>query len=273
MKKALKIFLMVLVGIVLVAIYGYLYYPQQIMPIGEEVSVVTPIFDKYRNDCLHPCIRYDWDKDEYHMAQSPYYGWDNKVENPLYYKSKDYRCWEDGVVLAETPATGFNSDPCILLWNDTVICAWRECYTPLCDSLGCKNATVGGITNDGKLVEKKVLAVNYAADYDVEQCPIIINSTMLYAAWYQYHPERINKGVAIWSANSIDELDFSLIDTVAFRSAYTVDKCAQLRVMGRILYVPKPYKHDLWHFDLFEYRGKLYMVSVAEKGDNIMLSV
>ena len=29
----------------------------------------------------------------------------------------------------------------------------------------------------------------------------------------------------------------------------------------------------MWHFDLFEYNDKLYMVSVAEKGDNVMLSV
>ena len=32
-------------------------------------------------------------------------------------------------------------------------------------------------------------------------------------------------------------------------------------------------KLDLWHFDLFAYEDKLYMVSVAEKSNNIMLSV
>jgi hypothetical protein len=54
---------------------------------------------------------------------------------------------------------------------------------------------------------------------------------------------------------------------------YTVDKMAQLRLFDNIWYLPMPKKHDVWHFDLFEYKDKLYMVSVAEKGDNIMLSV
>ena len=173
MKKALCF-----IGImfaVIIFIYCYLFYPQQLMPVGTEVYVETPDFDKYRNDCLHPCVRYNEVNDEYHMAQSPYYGWNNKVENPIYYKSNDYMHWSDGIVLAETPATGYNSDPCVCLWNDSVIYAWRECHTPLCDSIGCMNATVGGILVDGCLVEKRVLAVNDASDYDMEQCPIILN--------------------------------------------------------------------------------------------------
>ena len=44
-------------------------------------------------------------------------------------------------------------------------------------------------------------------------------------------------------------------------------------MFGHIFYLPKPKKHDIWHFDLFEIEEKLYMVSVAEKGDSIVLSV
>ena len=174
MKWRVKISLIVSVGIILATCYCYLFYPQQIMPFGESVYVETPEFERYHNDCLHPCIRYDQVHGEYHMVQSPYYGWNNKVENPIYYTSKDYMHWSDGVVLAETPAIGYNSDPCIFICNDSVICAWRECGTPLCDSIGCMNATVGGILVDGCLVEKRVLAVNDASDYDMEQCPIIL---------------------------------------------------------------------------------------------------
>ena len=269
---------MVLVGIVLVAIYGYLYYPQQIMPIGEEVSVVTPIFDKYRNDCLHPCIRYDEDKDEYHMAQSPYYGWDNKVENPMFYTSTDYTCWNNGSLLAETPLNGYNSDPCILVHKDTIIYVWRECSTPLCDSLNVANATVGGYMADGILVNKKVWATNSSYEYDTEQCPILWynhkkDSLYLYAAWYQYYPNRISNGIAIWRGKGFDDPALKLVDTIRTTPIHTVDKIAQISLLGHIWYLPKPQKHDLWHFDLFEYDNKLYMVSVAEKGDNIMLSV
>ena len=173
MKRLLIICLVLMM--VAMAIYCYLFYPQQSMPVGVPVSVETPEPAKYHNDCLHPCIRYDEESGIYHMAQSPYYGWNNKVENPIYYKSKSYLHWSDGVVLAETPATGYNSDPCILLRNDSVICAWRECGTPLCDSLGCTNATVGGFVQDGQLAERRIFAINYASNYAVEQCPIIVN--------------------------------------------------------------------------------------------------
>ncbi len=58
---------------------------------------------------------------------------------------------------------------------------------------------------------------------------------------------------------------------------YTVDKIAEVRVsIGSehpyCIYAPWGVKHDLWHFDLFTHNDALYMVSVAEKGDNIMLS-
>jgi hypothetical protein len=99
------------------------------------------------------------------------------------------------------------------------------------------------------------------------------NDIVMYAAWYQYAPERINKGIARWKMFSKDDMKFELTDTIAFSSTYTADKCAQVRFLNRIWFLPKPQKHDLWHFDLFEYDNKLYMVSVAEKGDNIMLSV
>ena len=66
---------------------------------------------------------------------------------------------------------------------------------------------------------------------------------------------------------------YQFVDTIPFGSCYTVDKSAQVRLFNYLFYIPEPLYHDLWHFDLFEYAGKLYMVSVAEKGDNIMLSV
>lgn len=83
----------------------------------------------------------------------------------------------------------------------------------------------------------------------------------------------MNNGLAIWRGSSITEPDFQLIDTLRLPAICTVDKMAQLRLFDHIWYLPRPQKHDVWHFDLFEYKNKLYMVSVAEKGDNIMLSV
>ena len=269
--------LLMIIPFIGVIVYGILFYPQQSMPIGEPVEVRTVQPEKYHNDCLHPCIRYDVKSGTYFMAQSPYYRWDSKVENPMFYVSADYTQWNNGNLIADTPEKGYNSDPNICVHSDgTISYIWRECNTPLCDSMGCCQVTVGGILRDGQLREKHVYAINSWTEGDTEQCPIMIEhdgNCYIYAAWYQYEPERKNKGIAIWKGTSLENPDFLLIDTIPFKSVYTCDKAVQLRLFGHIWYVPKPQYHDLWHFDFFEYVGKLYMVSVAEKGDNIMLSV
>lgn len=63
------------------------------------------------------------------------------------------------------------------------------------------------------------------------------------------------------------------MDTIPFNSVWTCDKKAEIRIVGHRIYLPWPKKYDLWHFDLFEYDDKLWMVSCGEKDDNIMLSV
>lgn len=189
--------------IFILVLYCYLFYPQQSMPVGEIVYVATPDSAKYHNDCLHPCIRYSEKTDKYYMAQSPYYGWSNKVENPMYYESDDYTHWYHGCLIADTPETGFNSDPNICIHLDgTISYIWRECYTSLCDSLGCANATVGGrINENGTLENKAVYCVNYSHTQDMEQAPVMIEHDgirYIYATWYQYEPKRINRGIALW---------------------------------------------------------------------------
>lgn len=244
------------------------------MPIGQIVSLTTPNLDKYKNDCLHPCIRYINDS-LYLMVQTPYYGWNNKIENPIFYSSKECRKWENGTLLIDTPITGFNSDNGVYYENDSIFVFWREGYTPLADTMKNDYVTVGGYLDNDSLCSVKPLLVNCRANGDTEMCPILMKKDSIYrfyASWYEFEPERKNIGIAIWESKFIDK-DYSLIDTIKFESVYTVDRCAQIKIAGHIFYIPYPLKHDLWHFDLFEYKEKLYMVSVAEKGDNIMLSV
>lgn len=253
------------------------------MPVGEPVIVTTIDTTKYHNDCLHPCIRYEASSGKYYMAQSPYYAWNNQVENPMMYESDSYMEWHNGSLIADTQEKGFNSDPNIcLLSNGDIYYLWREFGTPLCDSIGATAVTVGGILNeDGRLSGEQVLCVNTHNNGDVEQAPVMIERNgqrYIYAAWYQYEPVRKNKGIAIWRedadcAKGGHMCKYRFVDTIPFESCCTVDKCAQVRVFGHIFYCPKPLFHDLWHFDLFEYGDKLYMVSVAEKDDNIMLSM
>lgn len=285
MRRYYKIGLSVAASLlaIVMAFYMYLFYPRQIMPVGEPIAVLTPDTAKYHNDCLHPCVRYCEVTDTYYMAQSPYYAWNNKVENPMFYVNDNYTTWNTGTLIASTPKTGFNSDPCICIDSiGQITYIWRECYTPLCDSLGCTFATVGGKIVDGHLEYKQIFCVNIRPDQDAEQAPVIVNHNginYIYATWYQYEPERKNRGIAIWKEGLQDANEggrmckYQFVDTIPFKSCYTVDKCAQVRLFNHFFYCPKPLDHDLWHFDLFEYGEKLYMVSVAEKGDNIMLSV
>lgn len=277
MRKKI-IYGLIVVLLCAIAVYLYLFYPKQSMPVGEPILVTTIDTAKYHNDCLHPCIRYDASTSKYFMAQSPYYAWNSKVENPMFYCSDTYREWHDGSLIADTPKKGFNSDPNIcLLSNGEIYYLWREFRTPLCDSLEAIAVTVGGkLDKDGRLIVKNVLCINTMLNGDTEQAPVMIEQNgkyYIYATWYQYEPIRKSKGIAIWKKGENDTMPYTLVDTISFESCYTVDKCAQIRALGHIYYFPKPLYHDLWHFDLFEYDNKLFMVSVAEKGDNIMLSV
>jgi len=275
MQIALIIILLIL--LVAIAVYCYMYYPQQLMPIGEPIEVATVEPEKYHNDCLHPCIRYSEKTRKYYMAQSPYYGWNIFIENPMLYESDDYMFWNGGILISDTPEKGYNSDPNIYLSDKGyVFFLWRECFTPLCDSINSVNVVVGGFITNGKLNKKKVLCTNSSYEGDRVQCPILIKQNgfyYIYAAWYQYEPVRKNLGIAKWKGTSLEDPDFELEETIPLKSVLTADKCAQIRIFNHIVFFPKPQYHDMWHFDLFEYDGKLYMVSVAEKGDNIMLSV
>ena len=271
------IYIIVLLLVLAVAIYFYFFYPRQRMPIGEPVEVCTIEPQKYHNDCLHPCIRYDTHSGKYYMAQSPYYGADNNMENPMFYVSDNYMEWKTGILIADAPDKGFNSDPNILLTDLGKVCfVWRECKSSECAQNGGNRMVVGGFLENGRLKRKLIYAINSWEQGDHIQCPIIMEHKgqyYIYAACYQYEPKRRNVGVAIWRGTSLETPDFELLETIPFRSVYTADRMAQVRLFRRLWYIPKPLRHDMWHFDLFEYKDKLYMVSVSERGDNIMLSV
>jgi hypothetical protein len=247
------------------------------MPMGVPVEVSTIEPDKYHNDCLHPCIRYCETTGKYYMAQSPYYGWNKSIENPMYYERNDFMTWHNGSLIADTPDKGFNTDPCIYVdQSGNVTYIWRECKTKLSCSDNSKRSVVGGQISQGKLIGKKIFAISTWNEGDTIQCPILVEHNgfyYIYAAWYQYEPVRKNLGIAIWKGTSLEDPDFEIEETIPLKSVFTTDKLAQINIFNQIFFFPKPQRHDMWHFDLFEYAGKLYMVSVAEKGDNIMLSV
>lgn len=260
-----------------VCFYTCRFYPQQQMPVGQLVFITTPDSPKYHNDCLHPCVR-EVSKDSYVMVISPYYAWDSAVENPIVYFSSSLTDWGNGTLLADTPVTGYNSDPNVFVDGSLVYVFWRECHTPTCKDYDAQEVMVGTPINRNSptIIERNEYLTNTRNDGDVTQCPIMLKHDgkyMFYAVWYQYEPVRKNKGIAIWEGTSIDNPNFKLIDTISFNNPLVCDKLFQKKIGHRIYFIPFPKRYDLWHFDLFEYGGKLFMVSCAEKDDNIMLSV
>lgn len=261
----------------LLLLYLVYFYPKEAEGQVSYLDVQTPDDSLYHNDCLHPCIRIDSVRNGYWMVQSPYYRSNSRIENPILYFSEDYHIWDNGVIVEGTPEYGYNSDPNILISKDTIFVFWRECGTPLCDSLKAYYATVGKYTTDGSSFSRKqVYLINRNRETDYEQAPVVIRwkgKYRFYATWYRYSPKRKNKGIAIWEGESLNEPDFKLVDTIKVNARLTVDKLFQKKIHGKTRFFPKPLKYDLWHFDLIEDNERLIMISASEKGDNIMAAI
>ena len=266
----------------IVLVFWIQFYPHQIMPIGEVIEIKTPE-KKYHNDCLHPCIRYyetPFAGYHYWFVQTPWYLYNDKIENPILYKTNDLADFGDGVVVCDSHKCGYNSDPVIFKDGNKMYVFWREYQTPLCNDLGCQKATVGVYTLDGVTFSNKVVYLkDNNNDSDTEQCPILIKRNtkegeryFFYAVWYQYNPDTCNKGIAIWEGTSLESPDFQLKKLIPFNSVYTCDKFKQKKIGKYLWFIPKPLKFDLWHFDLLEYDDGLLMVSSSNMGENIMFS-
>jgi hypothetical protein len=101
------------------------------MAIGTRINIETPNPEKYKNDCLHPCIRftpagflgYHW-----WMVQSPYYGRNSALENPILYYSEDVEAptnWKPLAIVRDTPSKGYNSDPNLYFEDGRLWVFWR----------------------------------------------------------------------------------------------------------------------------------------------------
>lgn len=94
---------------------------------------------RYMDDILHPCVRYveeGFCGYKWWMVQTPLYGGDDKMENPILFRaveSEDGRPpvdWEFVEVVRETPRSGYNSDPNLFFHEGLMYVLWREFRTP-----------------------------------------------------------------------------------------------------------------------------------------------
>lgn len=272
----------IIIFLLMLGCFFYLFYPQQILPEAIAIEIKTPEPEKYHNDCLHPCVRYvesGFAGAQWWMVQSPYYNRNNKLENPILYYSLDDNVpvnWNYTAIVQDTHCDGYNSDPCIFYEDGKLWVFWRECDTPKCKSWGVNKLTVGVNTVDGyTFSEPKIYLKQHGLDEDKEQCPILVKQEdkyLFYAVHYQYKPKRKAQGIVVWEGTSLDNPDFVIKQELKIPKTYTCDKLKQLRLFGKLFFVPWPMKHSIWHFDLLVFEKKLYMVSVDEWGDNIMLA-
>lgn len=222
-----------------------------------------PLDNKYMDDVIHPCVRYIEQGFAGHywwMVQTPLYGGASNVEDPILYYGDSQTAdapttWTPVKLVNETPATGFNSDGNLYFDGDNLWIIFREVETPYATANGYVHV-VCAVKYDGTtFLEKIILCGSKSKDYDNVQCPTIIkrqNKLYLYAAHWGYRPARVEKGICIWESDSMDG-SFTLIKDVAI-----------LHPEGR--------NYDMWHFDLFEGEGELYMVYTNEWADQICLA-
>lgn len=243
---------------------------KNIMPLGIEVLGWTPQPEKYMNDNIHPCVRYipeGFAGHKWWMVTTPYYGSNSAIENPILYwgDSRDGELppleWYGGVVVEDTPASGYNSDACIYFDGTGLWVFWRENGSPDTSTTGGR-ATFGRYTTNGSTFTSKKLFAPLGFSIpgktgDAEMCPIVVNfdgNINLFGTYYEFTPERKPYGLAIWDIedNDLANKQFTLTKTIG-----------QLYKSG----------FNFWHFDLFKHDNKYYCVVTPESGYEILLGV
>lgn len=252
------------------------FYPRQSMTKAKLIEINTP--EKYQNDCLHPCIRRF--KGDLYMVCSPFPNRDDLLENPLLYRCVDEQSqkWEFICEVKGTPSMGYNSDPCLHAEDDRLYVFWREYQTENCKKHGVDKATFGMHSTDrGQTFSDYTLFLAESeTSSDAEICPIMIKTNdrhVFYTVDYQISPKHKKKGMNIWEGNLTDGQRFRLAKSIKSGNTFTGGSYCKTEVFGKTFHIPKILKHRLWHFDLYSYNTKLYMVSVREWGNVIMLSV
>lgn len=233
------------------------------LELGVAVLTHTPSPELYKNDNIHPCVRYidgGFAGHNWWMVTTPYPSSDSAVENPILYYADDPTSWSEGVVVEGTPSEGYNSDGCIYYDGTRLWVLWRENYTQSCNAIGVRRATFGRYTTDGvTFSDKKLFAKDefneVGKNGDTEMCPIVIDidgETRLYGSYYEFSPSRMPLGLCYY------RLDGTMLDG---SFTLTPKRYGQLYYKG----------FDFWHFDLFAHGGKYYCVVSPENGDVILL--
>ena len=97
----------------------------------EPLNIVTTYSDG-NNQPTHPSVKFfsdGWNGHKYWMAYTPYPFNNDSVENPCITYSDDGINWSEIGInnpIQNKPSSGYNSDPHLVMVNNTLECWWRE---------------------------------------------------------------------------------------------------------------------------------------------------
>lgn len=249
------------------------YPSKSVMPVGLPCHVEDPTMDISHGDVVHPCVRFIKEGFEGHqwwMVYTPFYARNAKLENPrLCYadaiEGNPPTEWKYYCTIADTPKTGYNSDPSLLFKEGQLYVFWRENESPRIMEKGLARLTVGCMVKDKQITFLSKPLLSEQSEFSDKE----VSSTILsngkgfraYAIHADFVPRYIFRvsssvgsrlyrlkivrlldalgianintchGVAIWESESLEH-SFSYIKTVPFENSSR-------------LYQP-------WHMEVFE---------------------
>ncbi len=234
-------------------------------PLCDEVSLKYSMPEEYGDFAVHPCVRYIKEGVggyKWWLALSPYPDYDIKKENILLYhgvNETDNKPPVEWVYVREvcgTHSQGFNSDPNLYYDGESLWIIWREWETENLPDGVPLVCTMCSKTKDGVLfTEHKVIARNEFNEYrmqgDTSMCPIVFkynDALCLYASLYVYEPHLMPIGTSRYLFR-------------AETQSFSFDGFHHNESVG----------FDLWHFDLFEYKGYLFQIITGQFGNAIYI--
>lgn len=231
----------------------------------------------YKNDVLHPCIRYSNLKVlgyNWWMVYTPYYGGNEKMENPILCygvsnNSEPPLNWNFYKLIRNTPFSGYNSDPNLLLKDDSIVVIWREHNTPRTIADGSNLAVYALKIWDHKIEERidPILAQNDNFRSDGTISPTLIEMdglVKLYCANIKIKRQKNDFFKPIVNFLSLLELysnyhSLGVLEYEEVEGRFMQKRELDVVVPSRLL---KP-----WHYDFFMYQNVLYTVVLTNKNN------
>ncbi len=250
-----------------------------VMSPGVQCLVDKTISSIHHGDIVHPCVRFcehGCIGHKWWMVYTPYYGADPALENPIlcYGNSETEKCPDTWIFHSEIkpkPTIGYNSDPNLLIDNNSLIVFWRENQTQRCTEDKSSRATYAVRISEDEISEYPhpiLTAKEEFCDSEVSASIIKCNGRYIaYATKVRFffkqvrrlpkpirkivdqlllgidllgiYPTHKSYGIAVWEGRSLGQ---------------TFELKAVNRIKGtNHLYQP-------WHLDVFEYQNKLYAI-------------